>query len=316
MPSSSTIDILAPAAVVPLSSSHHPPSYPFVQSFERDFQYEPSRRWLQQHNHLPIIAIIVYLLFIYSGQRWLKDRPGFKLRGSLFLWNTLLAAFSIAGALRSLQEFFHVTSHEGLHASICIDHKRNGVHAFWSFAFVVSKLLELGDTVFIVLRKTDLIFLHWWHHVTVIIFGWFSGSQDLSLGRWIMSLNFTVHAFMYSYYALRIAGVRVNRLIAMSITSMQIGQMLIGLSIILYAGIARLSSTSAAASSCQTSDRSLLIGLICYASYFWLFCRFFARSYMQRKVHEVDANRSKALDTNSNIKSSPGKQQEKKEKAV
>lgn len=110
-----------------------------------------------------------------------------------------------------------------------------------------------------------------------------------------MSLNFTVHAFMYTYYAARIAGAKVPKLVAMSITSMQIAQMLIGLSIILYASLAKQSS----AGSCQTSDSSLLIGLICYASYFWLFCQFFARSYMQRR----DANRSKTLDTNSNIKS-------------
>lgn len=204
MPVSSTIEF-SPFSPSSLSSPppSPPPSYPFVQSFEKEFQYESSRRWLQQHNHLPIIAIITYLLFIYLVQKWMRDRPAFRLRGCLLLWNIALAVFSTIGAARSLQEFFHVQVSEGLHASICRDHQRDGVHAFWSFAFVASKLFELGDTVFIVLRKTDLLFLHWYHHVTVIIFGWFSGSFV-----YLFVLRACLFDFHSIYFNLQIQGIR------------------------------------------------------------------------------------------------------------
>ena len=33
---------------------------------------------------------------------------------------------------------------------------------YWTFMFALSKVPELGDTLFIVLRKQPLIFLHWY----------------------------------------------------------------------------------------------------------------------------------------------------------
>ena len=35
------------------------------------------------------------------------------------------------------------------------------VSGFWSSLFVLSKVPELGDTIFIILRKQQLKFLHW-----------------------------------------------------------------------------------------------------------------------------------------------------------
>jgi hypothetical protein len=39
--------------------------------------------------------------------------------------------------------------------------------------FCISKVPELIDTLFIVLRKQKLIFLHWFHHATVLIYSWY-----------------------------------------------------------------------------------------------------------------------------------------------
>ena len=136
---------------------------------------------------------------------------------------------------------------------------------FWTWMFVVSKVPELGDTVFIVLRKQKLIFLHWYlckllclicqqnnaliryHHVTVLIYCWYSFSEYTAPARWFVVMNFIVHSLMYSYYFLKASRcehncvffkklykhfihvrVKVPRYIAMVITSLQLLQMVVG----------------------------------------------------------------------------------------
>ena len=269
--------------------------YSLTFEMERTFKNQFGREWLRQNSHLPIILVPAYIFFVvFLGQRFMHERRCFSLKRLLFAWNLCLAVFSFFGAWRSLNEFSRTIRVNGLHHAICVDEKEDGPHAFWSFAFVVSKLLELGDTVFIVLRKTDLIFLHWYHHITVIIFGWWSSTGDgLSLGRWIMTMNFTVHALMYSYYSLKSIGIRVWKPLAMSITVLQIMQMFIGVFVIGYACI-----TQFVGSVCQTDASSLFIGCLCYTSYLILFLNFFFKSYLgsQRKAKYLLDDREVSTD--------------------
>ena len=63
-----------------------------------------------------------------------------------------------ASSFSSLTYFFH---HElNIYHLHCL-HPQNKVSGFWTWLFTLSKMPELGDTVFIVLRKQQLIFLHW-----------------------------------------------------------------------------------------------------------------------------------------------------------
>jgi hypothetical protein len=39
-----------------------------------------------------------------------------------------------------------------------------GPTGVWMALFCLSKIPELMDTVFLVIRKRPVIFLHWWHH--------------------------------------------------------------------------------------------------------------------------------------------------------
>ena len=50
------------------------------------------------------------------------------------------------------------------------------------------------------LAKRRLIFLHWWHHATVLLYCWHSYGTQIATGLWFATMNYFVHALMYAYY--------------------------------------------------------------------------------------------------------------------
>lgn len=142
-----------------------------------------------------------------------------------------------------------------------------------------------------VLRGQKLILLHWYHHASVLIFTWFAYADEASTGRWYSNMNFSVHAIMYTYYALRALGVRIPRQLAMSITISQIVQMIIGTYVTFYAFWAK----SIKGRSCDISMSSLYFGMAIYISYFLLFAQFFIATYLQAPSRKAVRDRSKKV---------------------
>lgn len=161
--------------------------------------------------------------------------------------------------------------------------EQDRVCGFWTWLFVLSKLPELGDTIFIVLRKQPLIFLHWYHHITVLIYSWFSYTEYTSSARWFIVMNYCVHSVMYSYYALKAARFNPPRFISMIITSLQLTQMIIGCAINVWAnGFLKTHGTQ----SCNISQRNINLSIAMYFSYFVLFARFFYKAYLSPGGHK------------------------------
>lgn len=81
---------------------------------------------------------------------------------------------------------------------------------------------------------------------------------------------------MYTYYGLRALKVRVPRPIAITITSLQLVQMVIGVIVNIHAYQMKQNGTA-----CDVSDRNINLCLIMYTSYFILFARFFYKIYIK-----------------------------------
>ncbi|XP_054153848.1 elongation of very long chain fatty acids protein 6-like [Oppia nitens] len=256
------------------------PNYSFVFDFERHFDPKPRAQWMSANWTTAVYWITAYLIVVFGGQHLMATRKPYKLRTALVVWNTCLALFSIVGTLRTLPELVHVISWFGFSHSVCSNsyHTSAPISSCWTFLFICSKAPELGDTVFVVLRKQRLLFLHWYHHVTVLLFTWYSYADEASSGRWYVDMNYVVHAIMYSYYAVRAAGLRPPRFVAIAITASQILQMAVGTFVTVFALRQKMVGHA-----CRVSDSVLYAGIAMYSSYLVLFGLFFRDSYLSSK---------------------------------
>ncbi|XP_076299155.1 very long chain fatty acid elongase 6-like [Lasioglossum baleicum] len=254
------------------------PNYSYVFNFEETFRHLDTKIWMTNNWTNGFYYCGIYMILIFGGQHYMSTRPKFDLRGVLSLWNTLLATFSIIGFTRTAPELIHVLRNYGFYHSICIPSfiEQDCVSGFWTWMFVLSKLPELGDTIFIVLRKQPLIFLHWYHHITVLLYSWFSYKEYTASARWFVVMNYFVHSIMYSYYALKAMRYRPPKGIAMVITTLQLAQMIIGCVI----NITAYQYLESGLIECGITQVNVKFSLAMYFSYFVLFAKFFHKAYL------------------------------------
>ncbi|CAL8282851.1 unnamed protein product [Merluccius merluccius] len=244
--------------------------------FERRFDERQALEWMQENWSKSFMFCGLYAALIFGGQHFMRERPKLNLRKPLVLWSLSLAIFSIIGAVRTGWYMMHVLTTSGFKQSVCDTSFYSApVSKFWAYAFVLSKAPELGDTVFIVLRKQRLIFLHWYHHITVLLYSWYSYKDQVAGGGWFMTMNYGVHSLMYTYYAARAAGLRVPRPLAVLITTTQILQMAMGLAVLglVYRWMHEVR--------CPTQVDNVAWGSLMYLSYLVLFASFFYNSYLK-----------------------------------
>ena len=69
---------------------------PFLGPVESRFVWARAQPWLSaEYGKISIYLCTVYLILIFFGKRWMRDKPAFALRRPLTMWNTGLAVFSM-----------------------------------------------------------------------------------------------------------------------------------------------------------------------------------------------------------------------------
>jgi len=233
-------------------------------------------QFVKNYDMLSVWSSLLYVVVIFGAQWIMQRKEKYDLSSALTLWSGMLALFSVIGTVRMWPEIIHVLRYEGLYHSSCVaSYMEHPATQFWAGLFTLSKIIELGDTMFIVLRKKPLIFLHWYHHISALLYTWYSFPNKISYGRWFICLNFAAHAIMYSYYTLRAMKIRVPNKIRMSITLFQLIQMVIGCLINFY-----VYSVKKQGHYCEVSVRNIGYSFAMYFSYFVLFAKFFYDSYI------------------------------------
>ncbi|XP_067654788.1 very long chain fatty acid elongase 2-like [Haliotis asinina] len=167
--------------------------------------------WFMMESVWPTVAtVLVYLLVVAGGSKLMSNRPAFKVNNLLVAYNfflMLLCMYMFVEFVISawLQPGFSLTCQPVNYSNDPMAVRL--AHVCWWFYF--SKLIELLDTVFFVLRKksNQISFLHLYHHSTMPIL-WWAGARFVPGGEgyFSASINCLIHVIMYLYYLLSAMG--------------------------------------------------------------------------------------------------------------
>lgn len=231
------------------------------------------------HNNpwFPVAAVTAYAISIYAGQRYMANREAWDWRKRLAAWNLFLAVFSFCGVARMAPHLLHNLYYYDFKTNVCGDGMTIagfGPTSLWGLIFAWSKFFELIDTFFIIVRKKNLMFLHWYHHITVLICCWHTIVSGTPAGFIFSVVNYAVHSVMYFYYFLMAIKCRPKWFNPKVITVAQILQMVVGVSVCV--GTYRYTGEE----SCHASALNIRGTLFMYASYLYLFSEFFFKRYV------------------------------------
>lgn len=254
-------------------------------SFEKFYDPVPSLVWMQDRPIIPVLACILYGVLIIAGKAYMKNRPAWSIRGTLAFWNFGLSLFSWIGAFRTAPQLYYNLTNMPLHDNLCDDPAAlygSGSTGLWVQLFILSKFPELIDTFFIVVHKKPLIFLHWYHHVTVLLYCWHSYVTTSPSGLFFVVMNYSVHAVMYGYYFLMAVKLRPKWFNPIIVTFMQLSQMFIGVGVTIVAFY--YYNNPVAGKTCHIQKENNVAAFLMYGSYFYLFAQFFVGRYFQVKI--------------------------------
>jgi hypothetical protein len=238
---------------------------------------------------VPLTFLVAYLSMIWLAAR---RRPAASSSGggprvdrAFAAWNLGLSLFSCWGIWQHATHLSKAVASDGFLNTVCndpfsfkTDDSQHPTLALFLFAF--SKIPELGDTVFLILKGKRVRFLQWYHHSTVMLFCWLAIATEYTPGIWFAATNYAVHAIMYMYFFLMAfdAFKSVVKAIAPLVTVIQIAQMVFGLFINGYAVWSYVVGRY-----CHIQDVAVYSAVVMYGSYFVLFSQLFVESKSRPK---------------------------------
>jgi len=245
------------------------------------------------HPIFPWYVCATYGILILLGRKFFEKRRPWNLRFWLSAHNLGLTLFSMFGMIRVVPVVLWMlfVREQSLFVHLCQDVEfeyGRGSQGLWVQLFVLSKFPEMLDTFFIVVHKKPLIFLHWYHHITVLLFTWYSYSNKMPSGPIFIAMNYSVHAVMYGYYfSVSISSRKAQQcknkisILSLIVTISQICQMVVGCALTCMSLYLFITDDK-----CHISPIAILSGTLMYGSYLALFLQFFTSKYpMVRSPH-------------------------------
>lgn len=172
--------------------------------------------WPFMKSPFPVLGVLAFYLYfvLKGGPKYMAKREPFQLKSLLIFYNAYQVLFSVWLCCQAFKVKNAIPYLLNYSCSSSPD--REFQMALWNGAwwYFFSKMVELLDTVFFVLRKkqNQVTFLHVYHHSCTMFFSWcylkyIPGEQGVVIGF----LNSLVHVVMYFYYFLAALGPKYQK---------------------------------------------------------------------------------------------------------
>ena len=247
-----------------------------------------TQMWTFVNSVIPsVVSIVCYLLFIYIGPKIMKHREALEFKALMTIYNigaTLLNVHIFVEILISTTALNYSYACQNLAFSDDPMELRL-TSALWYY--FISKLIEMADTVFFILRKktNQVSFLHVYHHSTMVVvtwigIKWFGGGQSF----FSCMANSFVHIIMYTYYAMSaIPFLRKYLWWKKYLTQLQLIQFVCIL----------VQTQYAIHTNCVYPSQLLWIFSAYIFSFIFLFSNFYLKSYQKSHKRHLDVNGNK-----------------------
>lgn len=249
------------------------------------------------------VAMVVGLPCILGNSSNSSDSPraadstenSLLLTGFEIVHNVILIVLSTAMCLGGLHSIFlRIRDDGGLwEGFLCPQRSQitllDGPAGFWMYIYYLSKYYELVDTLILILKRKEVIFLHKWHHAIMVYVTWsWLNSPLLEGSLWCVFVNSLIHMFMYTYYLLTVLGYK-KIWWKKNLTGGQIVQFWTGMLVCACFLGAKVLHGDAA---CSGKTWACVFSVAVNCSFILLFNNFFTKSYSKKKYGSAETNGS------------------------
>lgn len=287
----------APGVIGPISLSpwvHFNNAFTALVGYSaEDFRYIEGKTRISTFTEACAICA-AYLVIIVGGQQIMRNQSPYQLNTLFKLHNLLLTVVSAVLLVLFLEQVIPNLWTYGIWKNICEAPGLTPPLITLYFVNYMVKYYELLDTVFLVLKKKPLTFLHCYHHPATAILCYTQLAGNTSISWLPIILNLIVHIVMYWYYFQSARGIKCAW--KKWITRMQIAQFIIDIAFVYFASYNYIAHrywpTLPHIGTCNGEPWAAAAGDLILLSYLVLFISFYLRTYRSQTTRK---NAAKAV---------------------
>lgn len=233
---------------------------------------------------LPAISLVFYLSVVHGHKQIRKFLPkiNINMKPIMVVWNLFFSVFSFFMFIGVFFPYLEIVKEHGFLNTLHDADRKLFVPSdmqIWGSFFVLSKYLELFDTIFVLIKNPEkqVEFLHWYHHFTVLFFTWFSWYLKYPPAFYFMLMNSAIHVVMYFYYMLK--ELDIHPTWGFILTAAQTLQMFAGVALNVIWTYLYLSGYDCP---CKHPIPMVTMASTIYFSYLLLFLQFYTKKYKKK----------------------------------